>query len=184
MAQLDYEHHSTFRSVHFRILAGYSVTALVLCLAQLFEHWLPLPITAHTVMRWLGGAMLGASTLWCLFSIKILNNHIKQKPATQSPSIFISHGTFAFSRNPIFLSMLGLQLGIGFVFSHAWTLLTIGVTYIILNDYLIPHEEMQMSERYGQAWQYRSARIKRWLSWPHRRSPIVINTQPKENMNE
>jgi protein-S-isoprenylcysteine O-methyltransferase Ste14 len=87
----------------------------------------------------------------------------------RKPGELVTKGAFAFSRNPIFMS-LDLYLVGTFLINGTMIFLLFTIIVVAGIHYQIRNEERFLTSHYGQAyWDY-CARTERYLTWPWRRA--------------
>jgi protein-S-isoprenylcysteine O-methyltransferase Ste14 len=118
-----------------------------------------------------GALLLVGLVLGPLNAIRFLIRRTTLNPNKQA-SAFLTRGMYRFSRNPMYLGLFLIYVGIAILSGHRWTLATMVIPFLILDRIVVPFEEGQMAERYGSAyWEYCS-RVRRWLTLlPAQRSP-------------
>lgn len=82
-----------------------------------------------------------------------------RKPATA----LVTDGPFRISRNPGYLAMVALCMGIALVADNLWLLILLVPTMLVLNRVVILPEEQHLEKRFGDAYQSYKARVRRWL---------------------
>jgi len=104
-----------------------------------------------------GGILLN---LWADRLFK--NKHTTVKPFEKS-SCLIEEGPFAFSRNPMYLGMtmvlLGISITLGSVISF---IITVVFPFFISFSFILP-EERSLDETFGQDFVEYKKRVRRWL---------------------
>ena len=103
-----------------------------------------------------GVAILVAS--WVQF-FRAKTNVLHNQPA----SSIIQSGLYRFSRNPIYVAALVLQLGIAVLASNLWIALLIPVNKLVLERYVIGREEAYLEREFGQAYLDYTRSVRRWL---------------------
>jgi protein-S-isoprenylcysteine O-methyltransferase Ste14 len=83
--------------------------------------------------------------------------------ASDAP-LFISHGLFRFSRNPIFVGMMlvGLAAAMASALWWAWVALAV---FVISCAVQVRIEEEHLEASFGQAYRVFRATVPRWLGW-------------------
>jgi protein-S-isoprenylcysteine O-methyltransferase Ste14 len=84
------------------------------------------------------------------------------KPWVTTPEI-ISTGVYRFTRNPMYVSMGSLQAGIGVALANGWVVLFVPVTWFVIYQIAIRHEEAYLEEKFGSAYTDYKASVRRWL---------------------
>ena len=75
----------------------------------------------------------------------------------------ITGGPFRYSRNPMYLSAVLLQLGLGIWLRNAWIVLLLLLTILLINVLSILPEESFLEERFGESYGEYRRRVRRWL---------------------
>jgi protein-S-isoprenylcysteine O-methyltransferase Ste14 len=118
--------------------------------------WLwPLPIALPAAVP-IGGAMVFASILLFLFSVRALRAAGAPAPGNQPTTTIVRTGPYRFSRNPIYLSFFVLQLGIALWISSIWMTATLIPAAMVVSRVVVPREERYLESKFGQ--QYSSYR--------------------------
>lgn len=104
---------------------------------------------------------LGAGVLsWC-FSLFVNEgtNIVPTKPTTA----LIDAGPYAYSRNPIYLAMCCVYLGLTVLFDIIWGFAFFPLVIVAVNFLVIAREEAYLEEKFGQKYRDYCARVRRWL---------------------
>ena len=80
-----------------------------------------------------------------------------------TPEVLISSGPFKFSRNPIYLGMLTVLVGVAFLMSSLSAIIIAFVFGIIINFTWIAHEEKKLHELFSKDWVIYSSIVRRWI---------------------
>src|SRR5262245_20152319 len=132
-------------------------------LAGALLTWLwPLPVALPAAVP-IGGAMVFASILLFLFSVRALRAAGTPVPGNQPTTNIVRTGPYRFSRNPIYLSFFFVQLGIALWISRIWMVATLIPAAAVVSRVVVRREERYLESRFGQ--QYSSYRdsARRWL---------------------
>ena len=82
---------------------------------------------------------------------------------TSSTTLIIQNGIYQYTRNPMYLAMLLLQLGIGMSLSMIHIILLIPLTFIILNYYVIVPEEEYLKIKFNDRYLKYNKKVRRWI---------------------
>ena len=82
---------------------------------------------------------------------------------TATSRILITHGPFACSRNPMFLSALIVWLGWALFYGSLLILVVTVVFWSLSNGLKVPQEERGLESRFGDAYRDYKRRVPRWL---------------------
>ena len=83
-------------------------------------------------------------------------------PAKPTTAI-VSDGVFRLTRNPLYLSLTLLYIGISFIFSALWALLLLLPLLVIVHIGVIKREEIYLERKFGDEYRQYKAQVRRWL---------------------
>lgn len=72
-------------------------------------------------------------------------------------------GPFRFSRNPIYLAMTGLYLGVSLLVNSVWPLLLLAPLLLVMHRGVILREERYLSAKFGEVYAAYKSGVRRWL---------------------
>ena len=75
----------------------------------------------------------------------------------------VAAGVFRITRNPIYLSMAVLILGIAVIARSGWHLAMLGLFVLVIDRTQIRREERYLEERFGPAYREYARRVRRWI---------------------
>ena len=81
----------------------------------------------------------------------------------QAASILVTHGPYRRSRNPMYLGLSVVYLGVTLLVNSVWTVLFVPVVIAVLFRAVIRHEERHLSATFGIAYHEYRHRVRRWL---------------------
>ena len=84
-------------------------------------------------------------------------------PTGEPTDAIVQRGPFNFSRNPLYLSMVLLLLGLGFVKNTVWFLALAGLAAILLTRAVIVPEERYLERKFGETYLDYKRRVRRWI---------------------
>ncbi len=121
-------------------------------------HWLP-----SSLAQWLGPLLTALAFVLFLWAvITMLRQHISIPTHTPTAAV-VSHGPYRFSRNPIYLSMVALQVSIGVWANSLWFLGLAAVSAVLLQWGVIAREERYLTRKFGEVYTAYTAHVRRWL---------------------
>ena len=115
------------------------------------------------IFRFLGIILTIAAILLFVKSIRIFNlRKEKIHPRSISTQIF-KDGPFQFSRNPIYLAMFVLLIGVGLTLNSFWFLYSGLVVAIMIHYGVIIPEENYLEKEFGKDYLEYKKTVRRWL---------------------
>ena len=146
-----------------------------------FRIWPPVAIGAPWVVGWLatqawgdplelggwriavGAALFVFFVIWNGWSLWLFGRHETGLLPGQATSTIIETGPYRVSRNPLYLGLLALYLGLAFLAPSAWALILFPVAVLLVTWGAIRPEERFLHERFGAAYDDYARRVRRWL---------------------
>ena len=102
-----------------------------------------------------------ALAAWGRFLFASENTEIM--PTSVSNKKLVTRGPFRFTRNPMYLGLVLLSVGIAFAFGAlAYFLVPVGL-FVICNNGFIPFEEAKMQRQFGEEYGAYLHRVRRWI---------------------
>ena len=132
-------------------------------LVLVFRWFWPMPIFGHAVALWPGLALfvLGVGiAAWGRRTMQAAGTNVN--PALPTTAI-VASGPFRFSRNPLYLALTLLYLGLTLAFNTWWGIVVLVPVLIIMHRGVVLREERYLKQKFGETyWQYRS-KVRRYL---------------------
>ncbi|MBJ8366572.1 methyltransferase family protein [Citrobacter cronae] len=82
---------------------------------------------------------------------------------TERTTTLVTEGCYAWSRNPIYLGMSGLQLAFAFYVGSLAGILAVPLFMLVIARLHIDFEEEQLRKHFGPEWERYEQRVRRWL---------------------
>jgi protein-S-isoprenylcysteine O-methyltransferase Ste14 len=116
-------------------------------------HSLPLAIAI--------GALGSCSAAWAVLSFLSVGTEIE--PASKANKNLVTRGPFGVTRNPMYLGLILMTLGIAFYRGTASFFLVPVSVALVCNFIFIPFEEAKMQSQYGDLFTEYRAKVRRWI---------------------
>ena len=81
----------------------------------------------------------------------------------KSVSAIVDKGVYAFTRNPMYLGMALLYIGLALTFESLGALILLPVVIFVIRTQVIAREERYLEAKFGEAYRAYKARVRRWL---------------------
>jgi len=137
--------------------------AVAVGLGLWLERPLPWPLPGGALRFWVGAVLVGLAVALFGLCLRELRRHQTTINPHRAASNLVATGPFRFSRNPIYVSLTVLQVGIGLLASSTWVLLMLLWVLPLMQRLVIAREEEHLRWRFGSEYADYSARVRRWL---------------------
>ena len=112
---------------------------------------------ACAVVFGLAGLAAVSSALWRFY-------RTGQDPEPWKPSpVLIGQGPYRFSRNPMYLGMVLLQISAGVILDNLWIVLLSGPALLVVHFTAVKPEERYLAAKFGEAYRDYCALVPRYL---------------------
>ncbi len=116
----------------------------------------PLRVAALIILLVAGGALLLAA-----------QSHFARAETDVKPwktsSAVVSRGIYAFTRNPMYLGMALIYLGLAIAFVSLSALVLLPLLFVAVQTQVIAREERYLEAKFGDEYRAYKARVRRWL---------------------
>ncbi len=142
------------------------VAALIVFVFSFLEgyyHWLsPITWMNSSMLIIIGIALLVLALIWVLVAQLQMGDSWRIGIDEKSESALVQHGLFAVSRNPIFLGMLVMLVGMLLILPTAATL-TVSALGFVLMHVQVRLEEDFLAKKYGEDYRKHQMSVRRWI---------------------
>ena len=131
----------------------------------LLEYFLPIhPISLSLIPRVIVGCIfILISGYFAVSAFVVLIKNKTTFDPSKSTTKIVTDGSFRFSRNPLYLSLLLLLFGIAVLMFSIWLFFTIPILYILFLFKAVKPEESYLSQKFGEEYLEYSAKVRRWV---------------------
>lgn len=81
----------------------------------------------------------------------------------KAASTLITDGPYRFSRNPTYVSLTLLYIGLGAIFNNVWILILVVPLFLVIDLWIVRREETHLEEKFGEAYRRYKSATRRWL---------------------
>lgn len=130
------------------------------------QHLLPLSLTAiniANVVHFIGKGLAGVGVLLALCCVGMFLLSRTTLIPFGTAAQMLTQGPYRISRNPMYVSLVLVYLGVAAILTQAWPLLLLPLPITVLHGIVIPFEETRMREVFGEAFDHYCTRVRRWL---------------------
>lgn len=147
----------------FYVLPAPVVFGAVLGLAQLLGMLWPLELPLDLGWAFAGWTLIDIGAVLLLWTAWLMIYRKTTLSPFGKPQRLLREGPFRFSRNPIYIGMLLLYLGVAMLWSNLWCFLLLPVLLVLLQVGVIRHEEKLLLRHFGEDYRQYCLKVRRWL---------------------
>jgi protein-S-isoprenylcysteine O-methyltransferase Ste14 len=104
-----------------------------------------------------GGVLLMAAAMR---QFRAAGTHVETWRPTEA---LVTRGVYARTRNPIYLAMLAIYIGLGIEINSVWVLALAVPLFFALRYGVIAREERYLAAKFGEPYRAYCAQVRRWL---------------------
>ena len=135
----------------------------VLGIALLLQEVAPLPWLPRAETRPLAVVCFAGCLVLALWVISWFRRARTSPLPIRPATTLITDGPFRFSRNPLYLSLALLYLGITLWLGVLWPIVLLPALILLVQQVVVLREEAYLEGRFGDAYRAYRARVRRWL---------------------
>ncbi len=110
-----------------------------------------------------GLPLMAASGLLAVWASITMRRAGTTVDAYSSTTAIVAHGPFRFSRNPMYLALTGLYVGIAVSVNALWVVVLLPVALVSITVGVIAREESYLERKFGTEYTSYKSRVRRWL---------------------
>jgi protein-S-isoprenylcysteine O-methyltransferase Ste14 len=123
----------------------------------------PVYILPPTLARGIGVMCVLVSLPLALTTFRVLSRAHTPVDPRRPTTALVTEGPFRYSRNPIYVALTLLYLGVAFLVNALWILLLAMPALVVLHYGVIAREEAYLARKFGTAYHQYTAQVRRWL---------------------
>ncbi len=110
-----------------------------------------------------GPVLVAASFGLFIWAASTMHRGSASIPTNKPTNSLVVKGPFRFSRNPIYLSMVSLLLGVGIWANSLWFIGLAALAVVLLDWGVISREERYLGRKFGDEYLTYKGRVRRWF---------------------
>jgi protein-S-isoprenylcysteine O-methyltransferase Ste14 len=137
-----------------------------LVIGIVLDRLLPLPFSLPpaALIRWLaGGVLIVLGVAVFAAGVRNFSRAATPVPSTRPVQALVTTGIHGWSRNPIYVGMFLLYVGIGAAALSPWILVLVVPIAFVMRYGVVAREEAYLQRRFGDAYRDYRGRVRRWL---------------------
>ncbi len=150
------------RYFRFTLFACALVVVIFAFSPTIYQQLLPIPLFSHSVIFWIGQILLALALAWVVIAQSQMQRSWRIGIDEDVKTELVRNGLFTKSRNPIFLGMRVMLLGLLLVLPNAVTF-AILLTGEILIQIQVRLEEEFLTRTHGKSYLTYQSQVRRWI---------------------
>lgn len=111
----------------------------------------------------IGLALIALALSWMLWALVCFRRARTTVSPFHASNALITAGPFGYSRNPLYLGLSVIQIGIGLASDNLWMLLLLVPVVWLIQVAVITREEAFLQYKFGDDYQAYTQRVRRWF---------------------
>ena len=134
-----------------------------LAIGLVLSNWAPTEYLGRAIARPLGRVVTGIGVLLALSAVYAFSRaHTNLRPDRPS-SALVRTGPYRFTRNPMYVSLTIVYVGVAVMMQSLWSLLLLPLVVAFIRIKVIGREEAYMERRFGGDYLRFKNEVRRWL---------------------
>ncbi len=139
------------------------IYAAFLAVGLVLDYLFPIPVLPDPMQYWIGfGIMIPGGFIMPFVLLRFKEAETNFDPRKPTTAI-ITTGPYRFSRNPSYVSLTMLYLGIAIAADSVWVLAALTPALLVMHYGVILREEEYLAEKFGKAYLQYKRSVRRWL---------------------
>ena len=134
-----------------------------LIIGLIVHYFVPIQFLAGTLSIWLGVLLILVAGPIILSAVRTIRRAQTAFDLRKPTTSIVTEGAFRFSRNPAYLALTLLYLGIASLINSIWVFLMIVPTVIVMQRGVIEREERYLERKFGEEYLRYKERVRRWI---------------------
>ncbi|HMK14502.1 MAG TPA: isoprenylcysteine carboxylmethyltransferase family protein [Burkholderiales bacterium] len=123
----------------------------------------PVPIFDHTIALWPGIALIVLAIGIALWGRRVLLAVGTNVNPSLPTTAIVTSGPFRFSRNPLYIALMFLYLGLTLAVNTWWGIVVLVPLLILMHYGVILREERYLEAKFGQSYRQYCSKVRRYL---------------------
>jgi protein-S-isoprenylcysteine O-methyltransferase Ste14 len=137
--------------------------AIALTVGFLLQWIVPRPITSSNARFWIGGLLLAGGVLLSMLGSRLMERVGTNVNPTLPATALVETGPFRFSRNPLYVSLTLMYVGLALLANALWVFLLIVPVMIVMHYGVVRREERYLETKFGEAYVDYRSRVRRYF---------------------
>ena len=142
---------------------GQDYFIILLVLSVLLNFIFPVPAFLSPPATYSGFLIIGFGFVLALWSRSLFLKNATTLQPSEEPTLLVTSGPFRLSRNPIYLGMASILLGVAVVLGTLVALAFPVIFVTLIEFFIIPGEERKLEKIFGEPYREYKKSVRRWI---------------------
>ncbi len=134
-----------------------------LLLGLLIHYFYPIGFLSESVSVWFGVLFILVSIPIALFAVLALKRAETSPDVRKPTTAIVTDGIYRLSRNPMYVSLAFVYLGIACWVNSLWILLLMVPVLVVVDQGIIKREEQYLEQKFGDEYLRYKSEVRRWI---------------------
>ncbi len=139
------------------------IYATAFVLGLLLHLAFPIHFLPSTLVRWLGPLFILIAGLIVVSALRTLRRAQTTFDVSKPTTAIVTEGPFRYSRNPMYVSLTLLYLGVTCWMNALWILLLVVPLLVVIQRGVIAREEAYLERKFGEEYLSYKSRVRCWI---------------------
>jgi protein-S-isoprenylcysteine O-methyltransferase Ste14 len=136
---------------------------LALAVGFLVQWLAPRPIVSSSAGYWIGGLLLASGVFLAIWGSRVMERAGTNVNPTLPSTALVATGPFLFSRNPLYVALTLIYVGLALLANALWVLVLIVPVLLVLHYGVVRREERYLEARFADAYREYRSRVRRYV---------------------
>jgi protein-S-isoprenylcysteine O-methyltransferase Ste14 len=136
---------------------------LNIALAFLLAWLIPLPLVVPLILRVSGFPLVLLGFLFGMGALMAFRRTRTTHNPHHSVARLVTSGIYRFTRNPVYLGFLLMQVGLLLNAGSYWGILLSPIMVLLFNRLVIEREELSLTQKFGDEYRRYKSKVRRWI---------------------
>ncbi|HET9888443.1 MAG TPA: isoprenylcysteine carboxylmethyltransferase family protein [bacterium] len=123
----------------------------------------PLAISASNGLRIAGGVLVLGGLSLAVWGRKTMTRTGTNVNPRQPATALVVTGPFRYMRNPLYVAMFVMYIGLALLINTAWMILLLAILFPLMHWGVVLREERYLDRKFGEAYSRYCAVTRRWI---------------------
>jgi protein-S-isoprenylcysteine O-methyltransferase Ste14 len=142
---------------------GQDYFIILLILSVLLNFVFPAPVFLSPPSTYSGFLIIGFGLVLALWSRSLFLKNATTLQPSEEPTSLVTSGPFRLSRNPIYLGMASILLGVAVLIGTLVSLAFPVIFIALIEFFIIPGEERNLENLFGEPYREYKKSVRRWV---------------------